>query len=110
MDGSGLEGAYQGKNQGDMLNIVQVERGKAVEINTERDNLLTEFGKATLEDRYLMPNETPQDLFARVAAILLMMTLMHKEFMIIFQGYGLCLQRPYFRMEALKEDCQFHVF
>ena len=68
MDGSGLEGAYQGKNQGDMLNIVQVERGKAVEINAERDNLLTEFGKATLEDRYLMPNETPQDLFARVAS------------------------------------------
>ena len=68
MDGSGLEGAYQGKNQGDMLNIVQVERGKAVEINAERDNLLTEFGKATLEDRYLMPDETPQDLFARVAS------------------------------------------
>ena len=51
-----------------MLNIVQVERGKAVEINADRDDLLTEFGKATLEDRYLMPNETPQDLFARVAS------------------------------------------
>ena len=68
MDGSGLESGYQGKNQGDMLNIVQVERGKAVEINADRDDLLTEFGKATLEDRYLMPNETPQDLFARVAS------------------------------------------
>ena len=68
MDGSGLESSYQGKNQGDMLNIVQVERGKAVEINSERDDLLTEFGKATLEDRYLMPDETPQDLFARVAS------------------------------------------
>tara|TARA_B100001142_G_scaffold34026_1_gene30156 strand:- start:688 stop:2556 length:1869 start_codon:yes stop_codon:yes gene_type:complete len=68
MDGSGLESSYQGKNQGDMLNIVQVERGKSVEINSERDDLLTEFGKATLEDRYLMPDETPQDLFARVAS------------------------------------------
>jgi len=68
MDGSGLESSYQGKNQGDMLNIVQVERGKSVEINSDRDNLLTEFGKATLEDRYLMPDETPQDLFARVAS------------------------------------------
>ena len=68
MDGSGLESLYQGKNQGDMLNIVQVERGKSVEINSERDDLLTEFGKATLEDRYLMPDETPQDLFARVAS------------------------------------------
>ena len=68
MDGSGLESSYQGKNQGDMLNIVQVERGKSVEINSDRDDLLTEFGKATLEDRYLMPDETPQDLFARVAS------------------------------------------
>ena len=68
MDGSGLESSYKGKDQGEMLNVVQVERGKSVEINAERDNLLTDFGKATLEDRYLMPNETPQDLFARVAS------------------------------------------
>ena len=68
MDGSGLESSYKGKNQGDMLNIVQVQRGKSVEINPERDKLLTAFGIATLEDRYLMPDETPQDLFARVAS------------------------------------------
>src|SRR5690554_878488 len=33
----------------------------------ERDALLTEFGKATLKDRYLLPGESFQDLFARVA-------------------------------------------
>jgi ribonucleoside-diphosphate reductase alpha chain len=33
-----------------------------------RDDLLTEFGKETLRDRYLLPGETYQDLFARVAA------------------------------------------
>ncbi|MXO65881.1 ribonucleoside-diphosphate reductase subunit alpha [Altericroceibacterium endophyticum] len=32
-----------------------------------RDALLTEFGKETLIDRYLLPNESFQDLFARVA-------------------------------------------
>jgi len=32
-----------------------------------RDALLTEFGKETLDDRYLLPGETYQDLFARVA-------------------------------------------
>jgi ribonucleoside-diphosphate reductase alpha chain len=32
-----------------------------------RDALLTDFGKATLRDRYLLPGETYQDLFARVA-------------------------------------------
>lgn len=38
-------------------------------INTtkERDNNLTDFGKMVLEDRYLLENETYQDLFARVA-------------------------------------------
>ncbi|MXO63317.1 ribonucleoside-diphosphate reductase subunit alpha [Qipengyuania oceanensis] len=35
--------------------------------DAERDALLTEFGKETLIDRYLLPGETFQDLFARVA-------------------------------------------
>lgn len=34
----------------------------------ERDQLLTDFGKETLKDRYLLPGEGCQDLFARVAA------------------------------------------
>jgi ribonucleoside-diphosphate reductase alpha chain len=38
-----------------------------VEIQTQRDMLLTDFGKATLKDRYLQPCERYQDLFARVA-------------------------------------------
>lgn len=33
-----------------------------------RDDKLTDFGKTTLKDRYLLPNETFQDMFARVAA------------------------------------------
>ncbi|PKP80568.1 MAG: ribonucleotide-diphosphate reductase subunit alpha [Alphaproteobacteria bacterium HGW-Alphaproteobacteria-18] len=32
-----------------------------------RDSLLTDFGKKTLDDRYLLPGETYQDMFARVA-------------------------------------------
>lgn len=39
-----------------------------IEIRPERDALLTTFGKETLADRYLLPNETPQDAFRRVAA------------------------------------------
>ncbi len=31
-----------------------------------RDALLTDFGKTTLEDRYLLPGESYQDMFARV--------------------------------------------
>ena len=33
----------------------------------KRDALLTDFGKETLDDRYLLPGENYQDLFARVA-------------------------------------------
>lgn len=36
--------------------------------DASRDVLLTEFGKETLNDRYLLPGENYQDLFARVAA------------------------------------------
>ena len=51
-----------------MLNVVQLERGAQVETNNGRDSLLTRFGKATLDDRYLMPDEGYQELFARVAS------------------------------------------
>jgi hypothetical protein len=37
------------------------------EDRSKRDALLTDFGKETLDDRYLLPGETYQDLFARVA-------------------------------------------
>ncbi|WP_341750335.1 ribonucleoside-diphosphate reductase subunit alpha [Candidatus Tisiphia endosymbiont of Sialis lutaria] len=39
-----------------------------IEIDKKRDNLLTNFGKAVLKDRYLLAGEDFQDLFARVAS------------------------------------------
>ncbi len=38
-----------------------------IQTDPARDANLTDFGKETLKDRYLLPNETYQDLFARVA-------------------------------------------
>lgn len=51
-----------------MLDVVQFEERGAVTVDRSRDSLLTEFGKATLTDRYLMPGESFQDLFARVSS------------------------------------------
>lgn len=51
-----------------MLNVVQVADGPSVTVDRSRDENLTEFGKATLTDRYLLPGEEYQDLFARVAS------------------------------------------
>jgi len=39
-----------------------------VKVDRERDSLLTDFGKDTLQDRYLLPGESYQDLFVRVAS------------------------------------------
>lgn len=50
-----------------MFDVAQMERGNRVTIDRSRDSRLTPFGIATLIDRYLLPEEGPQDLFARVA-------------------------------------------
>ena len=47
--------------------VYQTEKGIRVTIDRSRDDRLTVFGKATLSDRYLMPGESFQDLFARVS-------------------------------------------
>ncbi len=51
-----------------MLDAVQMRGRFAVHVDRSRDALITDFGRATLTDRYLMPGEEFQDLFARVAS------------------------------------------
>jgi ribonucleoside-diphosphate reductase alpha chain len=54
----------------DMVSADSLKAARAafgVDIEPARDALLTDFGRATLRDRYLLPGETPQHLFARVA-------------------------------------------
>ncbi len=60
--GAGLLGHDQ------IRDVFQNERGITIRLERARDGLLTEFGRATLFDRYLMTGEGFQDLFARVAA------------------------------------------
>jgi ribonucleoside-diphosphate reductase alpha chain len=47
---------------------IQMPGRHQVHIDRSRDALLTDFGRATLDDRYLLPGEGYQDLFARVAS------------------------------------------
>ena len=51
-----------------MLDAVQMPGRYQVRTDPSRDSLLTDFGRATLDDRYVMPGEGYQDLFARVAS------------------------------------------
>lgn len=45
----------------------QTDAVLTIQIDDSRDALLTDFGRATLRDRYLLPGESYQDMFARVA-------------------------------------------
>ena len=48
--------------------LFQNEKGITIRIDRSKDSKLTNFGKATLTDRYLNEGESYQDLFARVAS------------------------------------------
>lgn len=48
--------------------MVQLPGYHQVRVDRSRDALLTPFGKATLDNRYLLPDESYQDLFGRVAS------------------------------------------
>lgn len=45
----------------------QLQLVRKVEIDRSRDALLTDFGRTTLEDRYVLAGESYQEMFARVA-------------------------------------------
>ncbi len=51
-----------------MLDVVQFQGHHEVRVDRSRDALITDFGRATLDDRYLLPGESYQDLFARVSS------------------------------------------
>ncbi len=55
------------KSVGRQIERPQLQLVRKVEIDRSRDALLTDFGKTTLEDRYLLPGESYQEMFARVA-------------------------------------------
>ena len=48
--------------------LFQNEKGITIKIDRSKDSNLTDFGRATLSDRYLGHSESYQDLFARVAS------------------------------------------
>jgi ribonucleoside-diphosphate reductase alpha chain len=60
--------AMTDSGEANVLDAVQMPGRHQVRVDRSRDALLTEFGRATLSDRYLMPGEDFQDLFGRVAS------------------------------------------
>lgn len=59
--------ARKGKPKAGAEGVLRVVEGNPIKIDPSRDSLLTEFGKKTLQDRYLLPGESYQDMFARVS-------------------------------------------
>ena len=60
-------GASQDRAPARPVERPQLHLVRKVEVDRSRDELLTDFGRTTLEDRYLLPGESYQDMFARVA-------------------------------------------
>ena len=56
------------RKNSDILNVIQIKPGIKVQKDSSKDALLTDFGKSTLKDRYLLPEEDYQGMFARVAS------------------------------------------
>ena len=52
--------------------LFQNDKGITIKIDRSKDDNLTDFGKATLKDRYLGQNESFQDLFVRELACMQM--------------------------------------
>ncbi|MBP8247793.1 MAG: ribonucleoside-diphosphate reductase subunit alpha, partial [Phenylobacterium sp.] len=61
LEGQAAERAVQA------LDRPQLQLVRKVEIDRSRDALLTDFGRTTLEDRYVLAGESYQEMFARVA-------------------------------------------
>ena len=89
--------------------LFQNDKGIIIKIDRSKDANLTDFGKATLKDRYLGHNESFQDLFARVASSYADDNYMHKEFIIILVTFGSCQQHQFYLMVEQKEVYLFHV-
>ena len=90
--------------------LFQNDKGIIIKIDRSRDKNLTDFGRATLSDRYLGQNESFQDLFARVASTYADNNLHAQRLYNYISNYGSCLPHQFFLMVAQKEVCLFHVF
>jgi len=62
--GAATRSAERPRGKPKAVNLRLVDK---VQIDPSRDDLLTDFGKKTLIDRYLLPGESFQDMFARVS-------------------------------------------
>ena len=76
LDATGFEAEMDANYEADMVSkragkpqgpTVRDVLSGSVKKDRSRDALLTDFGKKTLVDRYLLPDETYQDMFARVS-------------------------------------------
>ncbi len=90
--------------------LFQNEKGITIKIDRSRDSKLTEFGKATLSDRYLVPMSHSKICLQELLVTMLMTIYMLKDYIIILATFGSCRQHQFYLMGKLKEDCQFLVF
>ena len=90
--------------------LFQNNKGIIIKIDRSRDANLTDFGKATLKDRYLGHNESYQDLFARVASTYADDNLHAQRIYNYISNLWFMPATPVLSNGGTKEDCPFLVF
>ena len=90
--------------------LFQNSKGITIKIDRSKDLNLTEFGKATLSDRYLGFNESYQDLFARVASYYADDNLHGQRLYNYISNLWFMPATPVLSNGGTKGDCLYHVF
>ena len=90
--------------------LFQNDKGIIIKIDRSKDINLTDFGKATLKDRYLGIMNPFKICLQELRALIQMIICMHKEFITILVICGLCQLHLFCLMVVQKEVYQFHVF
>ena len=102
------------------LNILPIQRNKEslkqssdkdlLKIDYSRDKNITDFGKATLIDRYLLPGEKFQEMFMRVAKCYSDNNNHAQRIYDYISKMWFMPATPVLSNGGAKEVCPFHVF
>ena len=90
--------------------LFQNSKGITIKIDRSRDENLTDFGRATLSDRYLGENESFQDLFARVASHYADDNLHAQRLYNYISNLWFMPATQFYLTEELQEVCPYRVF
>jgi hypothetical protein len=87
--------------------LFQNEKGITIKIDRSKDSKLTNFGKATLDDRYLAEANLTKIYSLGLQQIIQITICMHKEFTTTLAIFGLCQRHQFYQTREPIEVCRY---